>query len=189
MSYWSYISGTIEVEPMGRTQAEKTYILQTVLDHLPVVEGSERDMQIYMNQKNGVNSSCSCDEFGLSTDKAIGYYGARNREKGFFSTQDCYILTLSGSLRDCVFEDALKEIEKWLVRLSKRVQVTGILVQVQGQDKKLLFDNYEPFLNMFEDCSWFADKNPKTYNWCEYLMWERGEAEFPKVLEKKYNYR
>jgi hypothetical protein len=40
MSWWTYINGMIKVSPMGRTQAEKTYILQTVLDHLPIVTGS-----------------------------------------------------------------------------------------------------------------------------------------------------
>ena len=43
MSWWTYINGTITVSPMGRTQAEKRYILETVLDHLPLVTGSERD--------------------------------------------------------------------------------------------------------------------------------------------------
>lgn len=62
MSWWSYIHGTIEVFPMGRTQAEKRYILDTVLDHLPRVTGSEGDMDVYVIQKNGYNSSSSCDE-------------------------------------------------------------------------------------------------------------------------------
>ena len=62
MSWWTYINGTIEVRPMGRTQAEKRYILETVLNHLPLVTGSERDMNVYIIQENGTNSSSSCDE-------------------------------------------------------------------------------------------------------------------------------
>ena len=45
MSWWTYVHGTIVVSPMGRTQAEKRYILDTVLEHLPVVSGSERDIK------------------------------------------------------------------------------------------------------------------------------------------------
>ena len=53
MSSWTYIQGTITVSPIGRTQAEKRYILDTVLAHLPIVSGSKRDMNVYVIQKNG----------------------------------------------------------------------------------------------------------------------------------------
>ena len=58
MSYWTYLTGTITVGVMGRTQAEKRYILDTVLDHLPRVTGSEGDMDIYVTQKNGHPHFC-----------------------------------------------------------------------------------------------------------------------------------
>ena len=41
MSWWTYINGTITVEPMGRTQAEKRYILETA------VNGAFRDREFY----------------------------------------------------------------------------------------------------------------------------------------------
>lgn len=41
MSSWTYVQGLIELDVPGRTQAEKNYILQTVIDHLPKVTGSE----------------------------------------------------------------------------------------------------------------------------------------------------
>lgn len=56
MSYWTYVNGTVIVSPMGRTQAEKRYILDTVLSHLPRVIGSEGDMNVYVIQKSGFNS-------------------------------------------------------------------------------------------------------------------------------------
>lgn len=34
MSMWTYVRGLIELGVPGRTQAEKDYILQTVIDHL-----------------------------------------------------------------------------------------------------------------------------------------------------------
>lgn len=52
MSYWTYVNGTVIVSPMGRTQAEKRYILDTVLSHLPRVTGSEGDMNVYVIQSN-----------------------------------------------------------------------------------------------------------------------------------------
>ena len=60
---------------MGRTQAEKRYILDTVLEHLPLVTGSERDMNVYVIQKNGDSSSSSCDEFGEVTNNLVDSYG------------------------------------------------------------------------------------------------------------------
>ena len=55
MSFWSYVKGMIEVYPMGRTQAEKRYILETVLSHLPPVTGSEENMKAHIVQKSGFN--------------------------------------------------------------------------------------------------------------------------------------
>lgn len=34
MSMWTYVRGLIELDVPGRTQAEKDYILQTVIAHL-----------------------------------------------------------------------------------------------------------------------------------------------------------
>ena len=53
MSHWSYIQGVITVQPMGQTQPQKRYILETVLNHLPRVTGSEGDMDVYITQLNG----------------------------------------------------------------------------------------------------------------------------------------
>ena len=83
MSSWTYINGTITVRPMGRTQPEKRYILETVLNHLPRVTGSEGDMNVYIIQKNGHNSSCSCDEFGEVTNNLIDRYGYKSRSRGW----------------------------------------------------------------------------------------------------------
>lgn len=71
MSSWVYINGTITVSPIGCTQAQKRYILDTVLAHLPIVSGSEKDMDVYVIQKNGHNSSCSHDEFGISKERIM----------------------------------------------------------------------------------------------------------------------
>lgn len=128
MSWWTYLTGTITVEPMGRSQAEKRYILDSVLNHLPLVTGSEEDMQIYVIQKNGTNSSCSCDEYGERTNNLVDSYGCHSYHRGWLKTQDEYIVCVDGSFRDREFNETFREFMKWLCRLSKRV----------------LYDNHEP---------------------------------------------
>ena len=109
MSQWTYINGTITVSPMGRTQAEKKYILDTVLEHLPLVTGSEENMNVYTIQKNGYNSSSLCDEFDCRTNNLVDRYGNKNRKQVWLRTQDEYILVIDGSLRDRTFNQTLLE--------------------------------------------------------------------------------
>ena len=52
MSFWSCVKGISEGYPMGRTQAEMRYILETVLSHLPPVSGSEGNMKVHVVQKS-----------------------------------------------------------------------------------------------------------------------------------------
>lgn len=114
MSSWTYIHGTITASPIGRTQAQKRYILDTVLAHLPIVYGSEKDMDVYVIQKNGHNSYCSCDEFGERTNNLVDRYGNRIRSRGMLCTQDEYILVVDGALRDREFNQTYREFAKWL---------------------------------------------------------------------------
>lgn len=109
MSNWTYIRGLIELDVPGRTQAEKNYILQTVIDHLPKVTGSEKSMNIYTIQTAGYDSWQNFDEF-------------YNRVEDF-KTQSRYFLVLDGNLRDRYYEDTFKELNKFLNRLAKRLIV------------------------------------------------------------------
>lgn len=189
MSWWTYINGTITVSPIGRTQAEKRYVLDTVLEHLPVVTGSENDMDVYVIQKNGHNSSSSCDEFGQRTNNLVDRYGSKSRKRGWLRTQDKYILVVSGSLRDRQFEQTLHEFTKWLCRLSKRVMIQDILVEVKGYDQKYIFSDSEPYYQMFEEPSWSRSKKDEGWepNWCEYLLWDRAKGyDYPMKLMYKY---
>lgn len=189
MSNWSYVHGTVTVQPLGRTQAEKRYILDSVISHLPKVTGSEKGMDVYVIQKNGYNSSSSHDEFGQWSNLGNGKY------EHSFETQDKYILVVDGSLRDRVFEETYREFMKWLCRLAKRVMVEDILVEVKGYDKSTVIRNTEiqrkkyswrkVFDGMFEDPSWCnKDGEP---NWCEYLLWDRAKnSDYPMLLGYKY---
>lgn len=195
MSSWAYIMGTITVSPIGRTQAEKRYVLDTVLAHLPVVSGSERDMNVYVIQKNGHNNSCSCDEFGERTNNLVDRYGQKSRQRGWLCTQDEYILVVDAALRDREFDQTYREFIKWLVRLGKRVMIDNILVKISGYDKSTIIKDYRVqnekysyqsvFLNLFEDTSWTNDNGE--VNWCEYMLYPRAkDSDYPMMLAYKY---
>lgn len=172
MSWWTYINGIITVSPAGRTQPEKRYILETILAHLPKVTGSEKDMNIYMLQKYGHNSFSSHNEFGIFT-------------KGMIKIQNEYILVLNANLRDRTFNESFKELNKFLNRLAKRVNIENILISIKDYNKEFIFNNSKPYNDMYECPSWVdEDKEPA---WWEYLMWQKGaNTDFPMDLEYKY---
>ena len=199
MSYWTYINGTVTVQPMGRTQSEKRYILETVLNHLPRVTGSEGDMDVYIIQKNGHNSSSSCDEFGDMTNNLIDRHGYKSRSRGWLQIQDEYILVVNAALRDREFEETYREFVKWLLRLCKRVCCEDILVENKGYDKSTIIKDRNiqrkkyswksVFTNLFEDPSWCNDgkDGQKEPNWCEFMLWDRAKgSNYPMTLAYKY---
>ena len=196
MSYWTYVHGTVVVSPMGRTQAEKRYILETVLDHLPVVSGSEGPMDVYIIQKNGHTMSSSHTEFGV-------YEGFLKRESTLSTeVQSEYILVVDGSLRDRMFNQTFREFQKWLCRLAKRVDVQEVMVEIKAWGKSVMVRNPEidqkvrydtVYGQMFEDPTWVQAWSKKKKvgdmepNWCEYLMWDRAkDYDYPMMLAYKY---
>ena len=181
MSWWTYVKGIDEIRPLGRTQTEKRYILETVLDHLPRVTGTERDMNIYIVQKAGYDMSDSHSEFEQRTHLGNG-------RRGNFETQGTYYLLVEGSLRDREFQETYRELQKWLCRLAKRVSVEDVMIEVKGWNrKKLIRNDNDRYTKMFETVSW-VDKN--SINWCEYLMWKpygtHRMVGYPEKLVEKY---
>lgn len=185
MSNWTYVSGTIKVDVMGRTQEEAEYILKTVIRHLPIVAGSETDMEIYINKSKYYESESSYNEFGICC-------GVENhtKDKGWYKMNNSYILTLEGNLRDRDFEETYKEVIRFLCRLGKRVRVRDVLIRIADtyKNKRKVIDEFEldnnPYYNMWESPSWH---NEESMNWCEYLMWEQGiNTNMPMKLEYKY---
>lgn len=184
MSQWAYINGVITVEPMGRTQPELRYILDTVLEHLPRVTGDEGDMDVYVVQKNGHNSSSSCDEFFAHTDNLVGDYG--KGRSGWLRTQTQYLLVVNGALRCRGFQETKRAFLKWLCRLAKRVRVQYVLVEVSSSDGRQLIQD-DRFEDMFEYPSWSYDNPDHEPTWCEYLMWDRPHGcTMPVELIRKY---
>nr|DAD73797.1 MAG TPA: hypothetical protein [Siphoviridae sp. ctMsr1] len=149
MSSWTYVQGLIELDVPGRTQAEKNYILQTVIDHLPKVTGSEKSMNIYTIQTAGHDSWQNFDEF-------------YNRVEDF-RTQSRYFLVLDGNLRDRHYKDTFKELNKFLNRLGKRLMVDSVYVRLYNYEHSHIFTNKN-------DCygKMFENEDP----WYNYLMWE-----------------
>ena len=168
MSYWTKVNGNIVVEPIGETQAEVRYVLDSVLEHLPIVSGSEKNMDVYIIQKNGHNSSSSHDEYGYMTNNLVDKYGHKNRKTGWLRVQTQYILVVNGRLRDREFNQTLKEFNKWLCRLAKRVRVEDVLVEIEGYDEKILIKNEnDSYSEMYEKPSWWDGDSE---NWCERLF-------------------
>lgn len=188
MSWWSYIHGTIIVSPTGRTQAEKRYVLDTVLDHLPRVTGFEGDMEVYVIQKRGHNSSCSCDEFGQRTNNLVDWHGNKSQNYGMLRVQDEYMLVVDGALRDRDFEDTLRTFQKWLIRLSKRVSVASVLVKINDYNKQLLIhDDYDYYWRLFEYPSGSRGNKTNEPAWYEYLLWQpTNSGDYPRILAYKY---
>ena len=195
ISSWTYITGTITVSPIGRTQVEKRYILDTVLAHLPIVSGSEKDMDVYVIQKNGYNSSSSCDEFGERTNNLVDRYGQKSRSRGMLCTQDEYILVVDAALKNREFDETYREFIKWLVRLGKRVMINNVLVQISGYDKSTIIKDHcvqnerysyqNVFFNLFESTSWA--NYDEELNWCEYMLYPRvKDSNYPMMLAYKY---
>ena len=181
MSCGTYVSGMIVVSPMGRTQAEKRYILETVLDHLPLVTGSEGNMDVYIIQKNGHDKSSSHTEFGM-------WGGYRNWKTLSTDIQSEYILVVDGNLRDRMFDQTFREFQKWLCRLAKRVWVEDVMVEVKAYEEVSLIRNTNGiYTKMFEDPTWCNDDEYSEPNWCEYLMWDRARKyDYPMMLAYKY---
>lgn len=148
MSMWSYVRGLIEIDVPGRTQAEKDYILQTTIAHLPKVTGSEGDMDIHAIKRFGYNEWSNRDELDNPVQD--------------FRTQSQYFLVLDGSLRNRYYEDTFKELNNFLNRLAKRLMVDSVYVNLNDFNHSYMFTNENDcYRNMFEF------ENP----WYLYLRW------------------
>lgn len=179
MSFWTHISGVITVSPLGRSQPEKKYILDTVLQHLPKVTGSDTKMNVYVIQKNGYDTSTTHDEFGQWSN-----LGNDIEHRHSFKTQSRYLLVVEGDFRDRLFHQTLREFNEWLCRLAKRILVVNIVVELTGELQSYMFNNYQPYYQMWEESTWLdEDKEP---NWCEALMWDEANSGMPIMLEYKY---
>ncbi len=180
MSWWTHVLGVVDVEVPGRTQAECRYIVDTVLEHLPLVTGSEGCMNAHAIQKDGHDFSSTHDEFSMRTNNLMDDYGERTRRYGFLQVQSHYMIVIEGSLRDRMFERTKRELIKWLCRLSKRLMVYNMSITLTSDDHKgLILTNKPAYSDMYE----WEDGS----RWTDYLMWEPDQDGcMPLKLVNKY---
>lgn len=185
MSHWFHIRGMVTVEPFGRSQPEKRYILESVLNHLPVVQGSEGGMMVSIIQRPGFDVSSSHDEYDCQTDNGINTYDPdiRSRRNGWYQTQSEYILVLDGDLRDVYWDEGIKMLTKWLCRLSSRMFMNDIMLKCYDGWYEKVFNNYRPFYEMMVEPSWYS--NGKTTNWFEHLAWKNEDNPYDQESNEK----
>ena len=156
MSNWTYITGVLETRPLGETQAEKTYVLETTLNHLPVIHGSERPMNIYIQKRAGHNVSRSHDELGNFNTEQMEWYDTDK-------IQDTYIITLDGAFRDNVIEETEKNFRTWMETFAERCLIDSVLVKITGYDKEIII-NEDPS-ELYKYPSWSRASSEE--NWVE----------------------
>jgi len=156
MSYWTHVLGSLQVSPVPcRTQAECQFIIDSILHHLPIVSGSEENMYIQFHSCGGFDTSSSYDELEKNTDKHTGYF--KN-----FEIQTKYIITIQGDFRDTYFNDQLKQMQKWLNRISKR-------------------------LDVYDTCIHLYSNNGESYCWNEELSYNFDKSYIENYLSYLYS--
>lgn len=182
MSHWTYVKGMIEVSCYAVSNPQVRYIIESVLEHLPVVSGSEGNMRIHTVYGTYTWHSSSHNEFG----EWMRYRRDADCD-GWYELDNGCFLVIDGALRDRDFKETLLEFNKWMNRLAKRLLVSEVMVKISDHyEKEILIQNSEPYSAMYEPFSW-EKESQGVPAWTEYLFWERQEGtEYPKKLYQKY---
>ena len=111
-------------------------------------------MDIHIVRAYGHNMWSNRDELG---NRAFG-----------FKTQNQYFLVLDGSLRDRRYADTFEEMNKFLNRLAKRLNVVSVYAQLDTYNRSYTFTNKNDcYSRMFES----------EHPWYRYLMWKWEDDE------------
>ena len=157
MGSFTYVTGVVKVEVNGRTQEENDYILKTVLNHLPVIKGLEGELETYIIKLNGYSHWFSCDEFGDITENLIDHNGNKSRD-GVLQMQDYYLIALNTKLRLRECNEVYKELQRWLRRLSKRIQVCDCIIKLYDDfDSKIIENKDDCYSKMYETVNNWSD--------------------------------
>ena len=141
MSSWTYVRGVIRVDPIGETTAEKDFVVQTVLDYLPPVTGSEKNMCVYVIPSTYYGLSRRASEYGYRSGCAAPHF----------------LITVEGDLRDREFDQTRDEVMRWICRLGKRLFITDICLSIQDEfGRKVVLTDERPLLDLYEGPHWIV---------------------------------
>lgn len=189
MSFWTHVIGLIEVTVPGRTQPECDYVVRTVINHMPLITGSEGPVSVHVVKKSGHTSSSNTDEYGQFSNLLTDEYGTPSKY-GWLRVQDKYMLVLEGNLRDRFFAQTARETVRFLDRLSRTLEVTYYHVDVFSDDKgKYTFQrkndvkydwihqNYDRPWNRRYVWHMFDEEEFRVERWTDHLLWRRSKTE------------
>lgn len=104
-----------------------------------------------------------------------------------------YQIIIEGKLRDTYFDDIYHKFMKWLCRLSKRLYVENVCVEIHenfyaGKEAVIIDKNGEVYGQLYEyPLGTVGNKNNEP-SWTDYLRGERAEGlTIPKLLEQKHH--
>jgi hypothetical protein len=106
MSVWTYVTGAIAIDTYSEEAIEK---VEDFLSTAPKITGSERNVDIFINQPTGYNVS----ESRLSKDDRLVWDRYETR----------VIITLHGTLRDREIIETQKEVELFIQALEERFDI------------------------------------------------------------------
>lgn len=149
MSIWTYVTGAIRVDAPGVSDVESEYIIRKAIKSLPVVHGGESDAAVNAVPDISIDDISFRDERGLERKYSGPMFWTDDPD--YFHRHQYYLVTISGSLRHADFETALKETEKLLFRLAKKLFIEDISVTVHGDFcRSYTFSNAAPFGDVYE---------------------------------------
>ena len=183
MSFWTSVIGMVKVTVPGRTQPECDYVVQTVVNHLPLITGSEGPVSVHIVKKSGHSSLSNTDEY-LQFSNLLPDESGTPCRYGWLRVQNSYILVIEGALRDRFFLQTAKETVKFLNRLSRTLEVTYYHVDVFSDDKgkytfqrkneveyDWIWQNYDRPWNRRYDWHMFDEEECRTERWVDHLLW------------------
>ena len=177
MSWWSYIKGTIEVDPQGRTIDEQEFILKNALKHQPMIYQDGGIMETLITKSNYPNLSSSHDEFDEWTN--LIYDRDPNYPRGFYDKGTKFFITVDANIRDQMFKETLKQFTKWILHLSTKIPIDSCLVKIYDYDKSIILDwGSDVFTNKFinSDEKWME----VLYEWNPYKIYDDEKKEEQK---------
>ena len=140
MSRWTAVNGIVNVDTFGKTTFHSLYIIESVLAHLPKIEGSEGSPSVFINQRDFPNCYSSHNELGELSDD--------------FEANTLITLTLTGSLRDVSSKEIYRQTIRWLNRLSRRVCVESVTISIDDGENSFIIHNPQYILKIEVDSSW-----------------------------------